>query len=90
MARANPNRSRARSAAGALTSATTASLGRSFGWKSGATAVKASAWHSPMKPVPMMPTPISAIPVSRYRMPCLASSITLAASALVTKPGPVG
>ena len=25
-----------------------------------------------------------------YRMPCLASSITLAASALVTKPGPVG
>ena len=61
------------------------------GWNSGTTAVKASAWHSPMKPVPMIPTPISPMPrPCPYRMPCLASSITLAASALVTNPGPVG
>ena len=45
-------------------SATISSRGRSSGWNSGTTAVKASAWHSPMKPVPMIPTPISPMPRS--------------------------
>ena len=67
VARAKPKRLRARSAAGALTSATTARRGRSLGSKSGVTAVKASAWHSPMNPVPITPTPISPIARSLTR-----------------------